>query len=99
MSRAITIEYTVNPPAPSGQTYELPTSKKHEFKVGGPAAEAEQSEYYKELRESIAQARNTVGEELTAWRDAVGKSELTKESKKPKTDEEEDEDEEDGDDA
>ncbi|KAJ6509414.1 hypothetical protein C8R47DRAFT_24350 [Mycena vitilis] len=97
MSRAITIEYTVNPPAPSGQKYDLPTSQKHEFKVGGRAAEAGQSEYYKELRESIAQARNTVGDELTAWRDAVGKAELPKESKKPKTDEEEDE--EDGDDA
>ncbi|KAJ7932523.1 hypothetical protein B0H13DRAFT_784233 [Mycena leptocephala] len=95
MSRSITVEYTINPPPSSGQSYELPTSKKHDFKIQGSVTE---SEHYKMLRESIAQARQEVGQELTAWRDAVGKAELNKETKKAKTDDDDDE-EEDGDDA
>ncbi|KAF8213171.1 hypothetical protein K438DRAFT_1803508 [Mycena galopus ATCC 62051] len=98
MSRSITVEYTIKPPQSPGQGYDLPTAKKHEFPIQGLLAEKGQSEHYKMLRESIAKARQDVGEELTAWRDAVGTVELNKESKKPKADEEEDE-EEDGDDA
>jgi hypothetical protein len=94
MSRSITVEYTINPPASSGQSYELSTTKKHEFAIRGSLAESGQSEHYKSLREGIAQARQEVGEELTAWRDAVGKAELNKETKKPQTDDEEDEEEE-----
>lgn len=92
MSRIITVEYTIKPPQSSGQGYDLPTSKKHEF----PVQSSGQSEHYKALRESIAQARQEVGDEMTAWRDAVGTAELNKEPKKPKADEEEEE-EEDGD--
>ncbi|KAJ7038326.1 hypothetical protein C8F04DRAFT_926003, partial [Mycena alexandri] len=91
MSRAITIEYTVKPPPSSGQAYELPTSKKHTFEI---RAEGGQAEHYKSLREGIAQARNEVGQELTAWRDAVGKAELTKETKKPTNDDDDEEEEE-----
>ncbi|KAJ7092599.1 hypothetical protein C8R44DRAFT_404480 [Mycena epipterygia] len=96
MSRSITVEYRLNPPASSGQSCELPTSKKHDFEVDGSPNDG-QSEHYKKLRETIARARQEVGQELTAWRDAVGKAELSKETKKPTNDEEEEE--EDGDDA
>jgi len=93
MSPTITVEYTINPPPSSGREYDLPTSKKHEFKISGSSAESGQSEHYKMLRESIAQARQEVGEELTAWRDAVGKAELNKEPKKTKADDDEEEEE------
>ncbi|KAJ7125704.1 hypothetical protein C8R43DRAFT_898316 [Mycena crocata] len=96
MSRFITVEYTLNPPASSGQSCELPTSKKHEFEL---VAQPGKSDHYTTLRASIAQARQVVGEELTAWRDAVGKAELSKETKKANRDDEEDDDEEDGEDA
>ncbi|KAJ7103653.1 hypothetical protein B0H15DRAFT_813057 [Mycena belliarum] len=97
MSRSITVEYSLRPPASSGQSYELPASRRHEFMMSEPSNTLEQPKYYKVLRETIAQARHDVGEDLTAWRDAVGKAELTKEIKKPKVDEEEEED--DADDA
>ncbi|KAJ6621611.1 hypothetical protein B0H10DRAFT_1789448 [Mycena sp. CBHHK59/15] len=81
MYRSITIDYTLRPPAPAAQVSELPTSKKHEFQVAA-TANAGQQEYYGILRDAIARAKEEVGQELTAWRDAVGKAELNKESKK-----------------
>ncbi|KAJ7169760.1 hypothetical protein C8R46DRAFT_210245 [Mycena filopes] len=96
MSRTITIEYTLKPPQCSGEGYELHTSKKHTFEI---RADGGQSKLYQSLREGIAQARNEVGQELTAWRDAVGKAELTKETKKPINDDDEEEEDGDGDDA
>ncbi|KAK7064326.1 hypothetical protein R3P38DRAFT_2823782 [Favolaschia claudopus] len=96
MSRSIIVEYTINPPPSTEQTYGLLPSKKHDFEIKGSPAESGQSEHYKSLRESIAQARQQIGEELTAWRDAVGKAELNKEATKPNADDEEEE-EEDGD--
>jgi len=97
MARAITVEYTLNPPAASsGQNYDLPVSKKHSFELGESQNAAG---HYKLLRESIARARDEVGEELTAWRDAVGKAELSKETKKATKNDEDEDDEEDGDDA
>ncbi|KAJ7783656.1 hypothetical protein DFH07DRAFT_196642 [Mycena maculata] len=91
MARAITAEYTLNPPASSGQTL---VSKKHTFEVGGASPN---EDHYKLLRESIARARDEVGAELTVWRDKVGKAELSKETKKAAKNEEEDEEEGDGD--
>ncbi|KAJ7293456.1 hypothetical protein C8J57DRAFT_27138 [Mycena rebaudengoi] len=89
-ARAISVEYALNPPASSAQASELPTSKKHAFAL--PAGSG--SGYYTTLRAAIEQARNEVGQELTAWRDAVGKAELSKEAKKTRTDDDEEEEEE-----
>lgn len=47
--------------------------------------------YYAAMRSSLNKARNEVGDELTAWRDRVGKAELTKEPKKGGGDEDEEE--------
>ncbi|KAJ7487467.1 hypothetical protein B0H11DRAFT_1721000, partial [Mycena galericulata] len=69
------------------------------FEVGTSSNEGGQSEHYKLLRESIARARHEVGEDLTAWRDAVGKAELSKETKKVTKSDEDDDEEEEGDDA
>jgi hypothetical protein len=91
-ARAISVEYALNPPASSAQASELPTSKKHAFAL--PAGSGSGSGYYTTLRAAIEQARNEVGQELTAWRDAVGKAELSKEAKKTRTDDDEEEEEE-----
>ncbi|KAG6874664.1 hypothetical protein C0993_012672, partial [Termitomyces sp. T159_Od127] len=47
------------------------------------ASEVELETYYSALRVAIAEARDQLGNELTAWRDAVGKAESSKET--PKT--------------
>jgi len=91
MSPSIIVQYNLHPPASSGQVYELPLAKKHVFELGEPP-EALQPEYYKMLRESMARARDEVGQELTAWRDVVGKAEQGKDAKiHAKTEEEEEE--------
>ncbi|KAF7973167.1 hypothetical protein HWV62_7326 [Athelia sp. TMB] len=47
--------------------------------------------YYGSLREAILQAKDILGSDLTAWRDAVGSLEQSKESKRvAKEDDEED---------
>jgi len=93
MSSSIKITYTLNPPTTVESTAEFPKQKSHEFTVtassnGGTAG------YYAAMRSSLNKARNEVGDELTAWRDQVGKAELNKEPKKGGGEEEEDEDEE-----
>ncbi|KAJ7225639.1 hypothetical protein GGX14DRAFT_349997 [Mycena pura] len=97
MSPAIIVQYTLHPPATSGQVFELPLAKKHIFELGELSSEALQPEYYKMLRQSIARARDEVGQELTAWRDVVGKAEQGKDAKKYAKTEEDEEEEEDGD--
>jgi hypothetical protein len=87
MSSSVKITYTLNPPTTVESTSELPKQKSHEFTVtpssGGTAA------YYAAMRSSLNKARNEVGNEMTAWRDRVGKAELNKEPKKGGGDEEE----------
>ena len=40
------------------------------------------------MRNALEEARNQIGDELTAWRDCVGKKELNKEPRKGNGDEE-----------
>jgi len=93
MSRSITISYNLHPPkdtpAPADN---LSTSKSLEFPV---TTKESLPKYYEALRASIAQAKDAVGEDLTAWRDAVGNRELKKEPKPAAAavDEEDEEDE------
>lgn len=94
MSTAISITYELNPPAETPQPDNLTSTKSHEFSIAKADA-ADQKEYYEGLRAAVLQAKSTLGEELTAWRDAVGKREENKEAKIPKkSEEDEDEDEE-----
>ncbi|KAJ3522373.1 hypothetical protein NMY22_g11923 [Coprinellus aureogranulatus] len=89
---AITISYEIKPPS-GVDTTGLETSKMYAIAVNKGVSEG-QKEYYTSLRESIAQAKAVVGEDLTLWRDRVGKAELTKEPPAKADDEEEDEEEE-----
>ncbi|KAJ3576104.1 hypothetical protein NP233_g657 [Leucocoprinus birnbaumii] len=92
MSSSITIIYELKPPAGAGP-YGLNTSKLHDFPVTA-SPEGGQKAYYTALQKSIAQAKDRIGNELTAWRDAVGKAELTKEPNQTKSEEGEGSDEE-----
>ena len=47
--------------------------------------------YYDELRAALAGARNTVGDELTRWKELVGKDEEWKQNGKEGEEEEEEE--------
>ena len=93
MSRNIAITYDLNPPQgvnvdgiARSRTLSLPVSQ---------AAEGENANkrYYDGLRTAIAQAKDSVGEELTAWRDAVGTLEQAKEPKISMTEEDEEDEE------
>jgi hypothetical protein len=95
-SSAITISYELKPPAGT-EARDLTASKTQQFLVNTSPSEG-QAKFYKSLQTAVEDARNQLGDELTAWRDAVGKGELSKET--PKTlkydadeDEEDDEDE------
>ena len=99
MSSTIKIQYSLN--LPDGvNTENKPTSKAHQFKIdtAPPSSndsdhiqEAKKSYYYDALRNALEEARNQIGDELTAWRDCVGKKELNKEPRKGNGDEEEEE--------
>jgi hypothetical protein len=87
ISRSIEVSYDLHPP-PNTSTPNLTSAKSHNISVkittGG------QKIYYESLRGSIGKAKAVLGEELTAWRDAVGKGEQTKESKKTRESDDED---------
>ena len=89
MSPTITITYEVRPPT-SIDAEGLATAKTGNFNVKNAPADGHKV-YYTALREAIEEARNQVGDELTVWRDRVGKAELTKEPKKADDDEDEEE--------
>ncbi|OCH89756.1 hypothetical protein OBBRIDRAFT_651934 [Obba rivulosa] len=88
---AITITYELHPPQDT-PIENLTAQKTHTSLISNTSAN--QKAYYEGVRQAIAQAKSTLGEELTVWRDAVGNREQTKEVKAPKKDEEEDEEEE-----
>lgn len=90
MTRTLTVAYELHPPLET-PTVDMSPSKTHEFPIR-VAETASLKEYYEGLRQSIAQAKGVLGEELTAWRDVVGNRELKKEPKKPQKDEEDEED-------
>jgi hypothetical protein len=99
IDRSITISYTLRPPAdthtpkdPADNSKELALSNTINILVN--VAGSSMKEYYQSLHSAVEKARFDVGEELTAWRDAVGKGELGKESKIPEEEEEEESDEE-----
>jgi hypothetical protein len=95
---SIYIELHMRPPAETIAPTGLADSTAHAFAVkSGPKSGC--SAYYAALRDALAAARAKTGDELTAWRDAVGSRELRKEPRLPKKDEEEGEEEEEEDDV
>jgi hypothetical protein len=88
----ITITYDLKPPA-GVERNGLNPSAVHEFKIPVSPKDG-QKDYYTALEAAIIKAKDQVGIELTAWRDVVGKTELTKEPKNSNSEEGDDEEEE-----
>jgi hypothetical protein len=92
MSTSITITYDLKPPA-GVKANGLSASAVHEFKIPVSPKDGQKS-YYTALEAAVIKAKDHVGVELTAWRDAVGKAELKKEPKNASPEDEDDEEEE-----
>ncbi|KAI0673894.1 hypothetical protein C8Q78DRAFT_1076848 [Trametes maxima] len=92
---SISVKYELNPPSDTPTPHKLSTTKTLQFSVAGVDEGTSQKIYYEGLRASVLQAKATLGEELTLWRDAVGRREDNKEAEIPKKSEDDvDEDEE-----
>jgi len=95
----LTASYTLCPPNETTPPQARASTVSHTFPVAVSSENrSDAREYYSALRKSIAAAREKLGEELTAWRDAVGNSESGKE-KLVKAAHVEDDEEEEGDEA
>ena len=91
---ALSIEYHLNPPPETPTPASLSPSQDIRYPISEDPAAGHKA-YYEKLRAEVLQAKSTLGEQLTAWRDAVGKREDKKEAKIPQhEDEDEEEDEE-----
>lgn len=90
MSKSLTISYNLQPPT-TVPASSLQTTKSQVIAIKDADSPAG---YYGSLREAIAQTKDILGSELTAWRDAVGAQEQSKESKRVAEVDEEDIDEE-----
>ncbi|KAL1760827.1 hypothetical protein FB107DRAFT_286736 [Schizophyllum commune] len=86
----LTIKYDIKPPA-GVDAGALQAAKTTTAAIATDPKD--QSQYYAELRKAVLQAKDTLGEELTQWRDTVGKAEINKETKKNMKEDDEDEDE------
>ena len=86
MSRTITVTYDLKPPADTPQS-SLTSSKTHTFSIDDGDG------YYAGLRAALVTSKDTIGRELTEWRDQVGDLEKGKDAKPKKTQENPDEDE------
>lgn len=93
MASAVSVTYRLNPPPEAPVPAGLSSVKTHDFSIKGAlSGSTDQKAYYEGLRAAVLQAKSIVGEELTAWRDTVGKREENKEARIPQR-EEDDEDE------
>ncbi|KAF8844198.1 hypothetical protein BDN67DRAFT_963322 [Paxillus ammoniavirescens] len=76
----LTASYTLCPPKETTPPQALTSTVSRTFPVAISSDNRNDARvYYSALRKSIAAARENLGEELTAWRDAVGNSESGKE--------------------
>lgn len=91
MSRSITINYDLHPPASTSLstspfTPKLTPTKSQQIPVEATHAGGQDptvfKSYYECLRRAISEAKTILGGDLTAWRDAVGSGEQFKESKR-----------------
>lgn len=86
---SLQLSYTLNPPAGTPAP-SLPPHAEHEY----PLNDATPQQQLISLEAALGQARDTLNEELTAWKEAVKGLEV-EQKKKKKSSEEEDEGEED----
>lgn len=74
----LTVSYALSPPEGTNSPPSLAPNGAHAFAIEADKT-ANIREYYDALQKSIIAAKERLGEELTAWRDAVGKAEVRKE--------------------
>lgn len=94
--RAVEINYVFALPASTSHPGTLATTGSYAFPIEPSTAESSPSStvFYEALRDSIKAAKAKTGDDLTAWRDAVGDGEKAKEAvvKRQLVEEEADED-------
>lgn len=88
----LSIVYNLNPPSDTTAPKDLSPKTTLQYPV--PENAGGQRAYYEGLRTAILEAKGALGEQLTAWRDAVGKLEEKKEAMIPKKSEEDEDEEE-----
>ncbi|KAI9569413.1 hypothetical protein HD554DRAFT_1994508, partial [Boletus coccyginus] len=74
----LTVSYSLSPPEGTNSPPSLAPNGAHAFAVEGDET-ANTGEYYDVLQKSTVVAKEKLGEELTAWRDAVVNVEVVKE--------------------
>ncbi|KAI9569407.1 hypothetical protein HD554DRAFT_519332 [Boletus coccyginus] len=91
----LTVSYSLSPPEGTNSPPSLALNGAHAFAIEADKT-ANIGEYYDALQKSIVAAKERLGEELTAWRDAVGNAEVGKEkaAKAARAEDEEEESEE-----
>ncbi|KAF7436113.1 hypothetical protein PC9H_002939 [Pleurotus ostreatus] len=90
MSKAVTITYVLHPPEGT-DTPTLSRTKVMTFDIESNT-DRTYAGYYDGLRTAVEDARTAIGDDLTAWRDAIGAAEGSKEAKKILADEDDEED-------
>lgn len=95
MAEHLTISYTLHPPSGTQLLPRHTPDSCHTFPIAPvTSASREARVYYATLHAAVVAARDKLGNELTVWRDAVGKLEAGKESSaKASRDENEEEEE------
>lgn len=91
---SLTVSYTLDVPSDTPTPPNLNKNETLQASLPDPTSVSDRKEYYEQLRKAVLQTKGALGEQLTVWRDAVGKREDKKEVVKK-----EDEDEEGDDDA
>ncbi|EIN14295.1 hypothetical protein PUNSTDRAFT_140620 [Punctularia strigosozonata HHB-11173 SS5] len=100
---AITISYVLHPPtdskslpADSGRSEQssdypsgLTASRAYSFPVVIAASSNNTTAYYSSLRQTLLEAKNIAGKELTEWKDVVGNRELWRAAADDEDDDEE----------
>ncbi|OSD00913.1 hypothetical protein PYCCODRAFT_1436982 [Trametes coccinea BRFM310] len=93
MAPAVIVAYELNVPEDTPLPSNVPANRYQDFPIAD-ADTSNQKAYYAGLRAAVLKAKSALGEQLTVWRDTVGKLEDNKEAKIPKKSEDDDEEEE-----
>jgi len=88
---SFTVSYQLYPPAETEKRIQLSPTATHTFHLKPLAECKDQKEYYERLSTALQGAKERVGLELTAWKEAVGNSEQTKVTARRETDEDSEE--------
>jgi hypothetical protein len=78
MTKSITISYELHPPSGTVAP-DLAATKTFQIVLRDSAS---QKSFYGSVSDAIVAAKETLGRELTVWRDAVGSREMSKETSK-----------------